>query len=107
MTNSVAQDVSNEYPGMFWPLNMFRLFPLILTVLAVTTTNAAVTMSIICTETFDNAARLNTISGKLTTPVCKVSEGFVPGALASASYANDVNITGWADLRVYAAAPSG
>ncbi len=100
-----------ECPEMFWaysgPNMRSRVSVLFLTVFAAATANAAVTMSVICTETFDNAARLNTISGKLTAPVCKVSEGFMPSALASASFSNDVNITGWADLRVYAAAPSG
>jgi hypothetical protein len=63
--------------------------------------------SVLCTEyehqTLVAAPRAgHLVTGRDSTATCKVySDVVVPGASAWAKYSNDMNSTGWADLRVY------
>ena len=70
------------------------------------TASSLVESSVVCTETMNvqgsgAPAPLHPVSGVDTTPSCTVHAGVVPGAIAIVKFSNDMNSTGWADLRVF------
>lgn len=82
---------------------------LLLAVCAAAARGALVYHSVVCKETMKagGVAAANSVSGYHTDPECVVSPGVVAGASAWAGFSNDVNTTGWADLRVHTPVGAG